>query len=263
MLESVSRTAITAADVVARDRLLAAVGGTLALHSTRNSHVPPIAASAFLHATWAALLAEPAVAAATETICVATLRARGRAVSARDCAQVMYAASASAHGSSNGLTAARHATETASLPRLLPRLLLRAPFALLAAALHLPALRGIWWLSRKLSQVPSDRAARAIVPGFYLMFAWYALLAMLLAFGLRVAGWSWLVVLPMTLLFIRLLPRLGDFAVASYHEWSGFRLAARVRRWSEQDRAAIRESMHTLESACASHIHGPEVSSLA
>ncbi len=243
LLESVSRTAITAADVVARDRLLAAVGGALAA----ERRVAPIAASAFLHSTWPAMLAEPRVATATDIICEATARAGGKPVSARDCALMLYAAG----------------ERIAGAPAWTGQLIARAPFALVAAALHLPALRFIWWLSRKISEVPSERAARAIVPGFYLMFGWYALLGALLAFGMAAAGWSWLVVLPTTLLFVRLLPRLGDFAVASYHEWSGHRLVRRVRQWSEQDRAAIQESMYTLQSACTPHIHGPAVSSLA
>lgn len=254
MLESVSRTAITAADVEVRDRFLAAAGGALAAGGP--GQMPPIVAGTPLHSTWPAVLAEPGVREAVDHVGALVERAGGRARSARDCARVMREAMhPNGNGNGNGTVAA------SSPPAVL--LALRAPFALVAAALHVPALRFIWWLSKRISLVASDRAARAIVPGFYLIFAWYALLGALLAWGMRLAAWSWLIIVPVIVLFIRLLPRLGDFAVASYHDWAGLRMARRVHRWAEGDRAAVRASMHTLQAACASHTHGPEVSILA
>lgn len=246
LLESVSRTAITASEIVARDRLLAAAGAARYVANIESGarRVAPIVSGIPLDAGWPTLLAEPGVAEAVDNVCDAAAKAGGRPVSARDCARVMMAASQPAPGFPTALV-------------------LRAPFALVAALPHALPLRGIWWLAKRISPLPSDRAARAIVPGFYLMFAWYALLGALLAAGLAATGWSWLVMLPASLLFVRLLPRLGDFAVAWYHEWSGHRLAQRVARWPEHDRAAIRLSMRTLQQACASHIHGPEVSSPA
>lgn len=246
LLESVSRTAVTAGEIVVRDRLLAAAAAALyrakVAAGARGS--APIVVGIPLDAGWPTLLAEPGVAEAVDIVCDAVVKADGRPVSARDCARVMLAASSDS-------------------PRFPFALVLRAPFALVAALLHVLPLRGIWGLAKRISPLTSDRAARAIVPGFYLMFAWYALLGALLAAGLMAAEWSWLVVVPASLLFMRLLPRLGDFAVAWYHEWSGHRLAQRVARWPEHDRAAIRLSMHTLQRACASHIHGPEVSASA
>jgi len=243
LLESVSRTAITAADIAMRDRLMAAAGAAISVNG-----VPPIVAAGRLHSLWPALMSDPRVAGATDAITDAVARVGGRPVSARDCATVLRAAGGS---------------DRSPPRRSFVGLAAQAPFALVAALLHLPALRFIWWRSRRISHGASDRAARAIVPGFYLMFAWYALLGVLLAAGLAAGGWSWLVIVPVALLFVRLLPRLGDFAIAWWHEWSAHRLARRVSRWPAAEHAALRDSMHTLQAACASHIHGPAVSPLA
>lgn len=238
LLESVSRTARTGAAAIDRDRLLAAMGGAIALGGQ-----PPIVAAATLHSAWPFLLLDQNVTRAADALCDFVERAGGKPVSARDCQAVIRA--------SSGEPAARWAT-----------LLLKGPVAMLGLMLHAPALRGIWWLSKRKSEALSDRAARAIVPGFYLIFAWYAVLGLVVAASLRATSGSWRIALPMALLFILAMPRLGDFSVAWYHEWLAFRLARRVQRWPEVDHAVIRHSMRTLQSAWASHIHGPDVSIL-
>ncbi len=74
--------------------------------------------------------------------------------------------------------------------------------------LHAPA----WWLLNRLAAKapnPADRMARRIVPGLYVMWAWYAVLAAVLALLGQLLPSPW----PLqVMVLLVLLPRLGDAA---------------------------------------------------
>ena len=139
------------------------------------------------------------------------------------------------------------------------RLLALSPIGLIGLAVHAPVFALIWWLSKRISLLQTDRAARAIVPGLYLMFVWYAALAVMIAFGLRASSWGAARPFPLVLLAVAMvvppLPRIGDIAVGWRHAWKAFRLHRRVLRWPESERAAIRTSAEALRAAWTSHLN--------
>jgi 1-acyl-sn-glycerol-3-phosphate acyltransferase len=248
MLEAVSRTAITATEAAERDRVVAAVGASIAEPGER-----PMAAAHRALVSWHRLAQDPDAAASIAALCDQTARAGGRGESAADCRRVIDAAVG--RGGAN-----------------LPHLILLAPLATVGLALHAIPFALSRWISGKVSETASDRVARTIVPGLYLMLVWYAVLALLLALALRTSSRTspdlavrWPPALAV-MTFVLLLPRLGDLAVVWRRELRAFRLERRVRRLSEDERAAIRTSAHTLHAAHAarvSHLHGSAVSVLA
>ena len=245
MLEAVSRNAITAVEAEERDRVLAAVGASIA-----RTGEPPMAAAHRVLPAWHRLARDAGAAAAVAELGRATALAGGRASSAADCRRVIDAASG--------------APGTSTL-----RLVALAPLGLVGLLLHAPVFRLSLLVSNRISETASDRAARTIVPGLYLMFVWYAVLVLLLAAALRMAPDSpvgWPVVLAAVTAFVLLLPRLGDLAVGWRRAVRAVRLERRVRRLPEHQRATIRTSAQTLQEAHAarvSHLHGSEVSVLA
>ena len=244
MLEATSRTAITAVEAVERDRTLAAMGASVIAEPNES----PMEAAHRVHAAWHRLRLDPANVQAVDTLCDGTGDAGGRPTSAADCQRVIQAASGASRDN-------------------LPRLIALAPLAATGLVLHAPAFAASRWISERVSEAPSDRAARTIVPGLYLMFVWYALLAALLALGLRrftdAAASSLPLVLVLVAGFVLMLPGLGDLAVAWRRELRAYQLDRRVRRLPESQRAAIRTSAHTLRAAWVSHLHGFAVSALA
>ena len=128
-------------------------------------------------------------------------------------------------------------------------LLLTAPFALPSLLLHAPLFRAIWRSAVHMSAELGDRAARAIVPGLYLVFVWYAMLALALISTLRLARVPWSSTLAVTVPFVALLPRLGDLAMNWYLRFQGYLLHRAVRRLSKVDRDQISQSMATLREA--------------
>ncbi|HYW30042.1 MAG TPA: lysophospholipid acyltransferase family protein [Gemmatimonas sp.] len=257
MMQGVCRTAPTTDEALQRDRILAAAGASIAAPEER-----PMAAAGRIHHGWARLAMHPLAASAASRICDATTAAGGSAVSALDCRRVLLAASEPHTGTTDAPDRRSH---DRSAPSPVWRLALQAPFAGLGFALHAPVFALISMLSRRLSTSNADVAARAIIPGLYLIFVWYAVLAAALAAALRWSPWGNGVAFPMVLLlvvgFLAALPRLGDAAIQWPREWMGHRLAARVRRLTEQQRADLRTSMRTLRDACASHIQDPAVTS--
>jgi 1-acyl-sn-glycerol-3-phosphate acyltransferase len=249
MLEAVSRTAITASEAGERDRTIATVGASIA-----RAGESPMAAAHRALATWHRLAQDPAANSAITLLGDATRRAGGQANSAADCRRVIDA--------TLGARPAR-----ALGPIALAAL---APLAVLGLAVHAPMFAASRLVSRRVSDATSDRAARTIVPGLYLMFVWYAVLALLLALALR-AGTpaEWPLVLAAVTGFALLLPRLGDLAVAWRRALRAVRLERRVRRLSEAERAAVRTSagrlhaLHEAHAAQVSHLHGSAVSVLA
>lgn len=105
-----------------------------------------------------------------------------------------------------------------------------APLALLGGLLHLPA----WALSRRLAMRnppdPNDIMARTFVPGLYVMVAWYTLLFALLLWILRTNAMPWSMALPMSTVFLLLLPKLGDFAMLWWDRWADRALARVLTR---------------------------------
>ena len=234
LIEGVSRTAVTVHEAEERERVLAAAGACLA-----EAGEAPIVAAGRVGKAWTFLQTDPTATAAVATIGATAERAGGRAVSARDCRRV--------------IDAARGGRKPGVL-----RLAALAPLALPGLAIHGPVFALIWWLSKRISRLRSDRAARAIVPGLYLMFVWYAILAMTLVLGVKATAWGAAWPLPLVLLAVAavvlVLPRLGDLAVGWRHELRAFRLHRRVRRWQESERAAIRASADALRAAWTSHL---------
>lgn len=138
-------------------------------------------------------------------------------------------------------------------------LVARAPVGLLGLALHGPIFALVWWLSRRISVLVTDRTARAIVPGLYLMFVWYLGLALVTVVGLRATSWGAARLTPLLSVLVgaavlAVLPRLGDAGVGWRHRWRAFRLHRRVQGWPERERAAIRFSTEALRAAWASHL---------
>jgi hypothetical protein len=247
MLEAVSRTAVTAAEAEERDRVVAAVGASIAAQGES-----PMAAANRVLADWRRLAQDAKAAAAVVGLCSATHLAGGRSTSAADCRRVIDAASG------------------ASGTRLLGSgavLLALAPVALFGIALHAVPFALSRSTSKRFSETASDRAARTIVPGLYLMFVWYAMLALVLAMLLGsfpASGSSpvaWPIVLAAVAAFTLLLPRLGDLAVAWRRDLRAVRLERRVRSMSDDERAAIRDSFTTLHAAHVAHVaHAASVS---
>jgi 1-acyl-sn-glycerol-3-phosphate acyltransferase len=107
-------------------------------------------------------------------------------------------------------------------------------------ALHAPA----WWLVDRLAAKapnPADRMARRIVPGLYVMWGWYAVLAAVLGLFGQLLPSPW----PLqVLVLLVLLPSLGDAAA----RW-------RERRRDDALRAQVDERIPNLapvvEAACA------------
>lgn len=104
-------------------------------------------------------------------------------------------------------------------------LIMTALPALLGGALHLPA----WALCRVVAMRnppdPDDVMARTFVPGLYIMVTWYALLFTLLLWVLRANDMAWSAALPVGVLFLMVLPKLGDFAMLWWDRWADRALA--------------------------------------
>lgn len=112
------------------------------------------------------------------------------------------------------------------------------PAAAIGWALTGPILPLVIALARRGSRARSDFVAACFVPGLYLVLAWWLLVALLAALLLATIGWSPLWALALLVA----LPRFGDLAMA-WKEWlRGWRLVARVHRWSTPQRQALREA---------------------
>ncbi len=270
LLESVSRTAPDAQAAAQRDKFIAAMssakwgatteagsrmragffnGWRVAPPATINSELTGTAAafdeSRWLDALrcgWAELLESAALVGAVGTIAAAVEQGGGVATSAGDCAIVMSAAGGG--GGRGGGSGEGRTTDIANRHALF--LLWTAPLAIPALLLHAPLFLAIWRSAVHLAADLGDRAARAIVPGLYLVIVWYAMLAVALISTLRLSRFSWGSTLTVTALFIVLLPRLGDLAVCWYHRLRRYLLHRAVRRLSKVDRDQITQSMATL-----------------
>lgn len=124
--------------------------------------------------------------------------------------------------------------------------LLAAPVALLGWVIHGPVFLVVRALADRKATVRTDVVARRFVPGLHVVAAWYLLLALVALTGLLVAGSAPLRALPLAALFVALLPRLGDLAVAQRHAWVAWRLIWRGRRWRAAERRALAEASATL-----------------
>lgn len=116
-----------------------------------------------------------------------------------------------------------------------------APLAAVAWTYHaLP-----FWLSRKIALKyapnPTDIAARTLLPGLYIMEAWYLLAPLALWFA-GLPGWL------VGVLFIAQ-PRLGDFALGWSDRARAVRLAGRVRGAGGDRRQSLRVARDELRAS--------------
>ncbi len=176
-------------------------------------------------------------------------RAGGMPVSPRDCARVIATAE---EGEADGV----RASAAAEWPSWLA-VVAATPFAVLGWITHGPIFSFIW---RRASATkdPTEIAARAMIPGLYLIFGWYVLLGALFMVGLGATAHAVWWGVPA----VMLLPRLGDVAVWWRDAVRAMRLRGRVRRWPEQERAAVRTTARALRAAWHSHLSSVAVKAL-
>jgi hypothetical protein len=225
---AVSRNNDSWADAGARDRLIASISAIAAPHN-----VPLLAYSAMVQRACSALVpqSEPVEwRTVSDPIAIAVDVAGGSKTSARDTARVLDAA---------GLF-----NPHAEWPSKMWMFFVAVP-ALLGLALHWPIWTVIKLIATKTAKTRADIAARAIIPGLYLIFLWYLVLGVGFALGIRATGDSPLWVIPA----VMLLPRLGDVALAWYDAWSALALKRRVKHWPHAQHANIRAAAERLHQA--------------
>jgi len=117
-------------------------------------------------------------------------------------------------------------------------------FALFGAMLHVLPWRVMLVLAGRLSQERCDYAARAMVPGTFVMLAWYLLLSVLPLPFLPVLLWP--VWVPVTW---GLIPRLGDIALDWWRDAKQVAFFSRVRRLSPAERDKLREALREMTAS--------------
>ena len=122
---------------------------------------------------------------------------------------------------------------------------LSAPVALVGLALHAPAHAAIWRHAHRIAADRAELVGKAFVTGVYFMVVWYATLGVALATLLYLVGASVWWAIPAVVL----LPRLGDVAVWWQDAVRALRLRARVMRWTDAERAQVREAANALRAA--------------
>ena len=117
--------------------------------------------------------------------------------------------------------------------------------ALVGLALHAPLWAAVRRTARHLTEVRTDYAAKAILPGLHLIFLGYLMLGGLFALALRAVGWSpwW------ALAAVVCLPWLGDLGLTWRDAVRSLRLRRRVRRWPAPDRAALSDAAARVRAA--------------
>ena len=246
-LLTVTRNAPTWELAQARDQLTALVG---ALRASRQTS--PLAAAAYVQHACAELLhtaindtsgadsvpQRSAIDAHAHLIDLAhrlsglVTRAGARPESPGDCARVLHAAGV------QEVTPCRPSSFVT---------VLSAPVALLGLALHAPAHAAIWRHAHRIAADRAELVGKAFVTGVYFMVLWYATLGVALATLLHLVGTSVWWAIPA----VMLLPRLGDVAVWWQDAVRALRLRARVMRWTDAERAQVREDANALRVAWA------------
>lgn len=235
---AVTRNSDNWIDAGCRDRLVAAVAATSAPHN-----VPLLAYSTMVQRACSALVAEASEVAERDTVvtdwrtcsdplAIAVELAGGCKSSARDTARVIDAA---------GLF-----NPQADWPSKMWMVFVAAP-AVVGLAIHAPVFAAIRLMARKTSKTRADLAARAILPGLYLILLWYLILGGVFALGIRATGDSPFWAIPAVMLF----PRLGDVALAWVDGLRAFALRARVKQWNASHRATVRATAEQIRLAWA------------
>lgn len=217
-LRSVTRNALTWEEAERRDRLVA-------VWSAASSN-DPLAAAPSLAPKAAQVTAN--TSASHDTVCPQTIadrlgdaveRAGGRSTSAID------------HGllrQGLGLTPSVRYASTLKLALMLP-------LAALGWLIHAAPWRLVAQMARKLTRERSDFAARSIVPGVFVLLAWYVLLSVVPLSALPMMLW------PVWLLGIWTLgPATGDAALWWQRARRAVVLTANVRRLPASERERLR-----------------------
>lgn len=239
-LLAVSRSSSTWQDAEARDLLVAAVAAVEATGGT-----PLLDVAARLQGRCGLLVEgkDPSQSGAeglivlwrtiTDDLAGFVRKARGIPTSARDCARVLDAA-----GVPN---------PQAQWPSWTRIVALAIP-AVVGLVLNGPLQVGVRRLALRAAMVRTDIVAWAIVPGLHLILLGYLVLGGLFALGFRAVSVPVWWAIPV----VMLLPRLGDLGLAWRDDVRAMRLRARVRRFPEADRAAIRAASERVQSAWTS-----------
>jgi hypothetical protein len=216
-----------------RDSLIAAVAGVLA---SRTEDVHEVAARVQRSCAAAASETNPtSVGELASEITQAVARAGAMGTSPRDVARVLSAA---------GVRAGRPEWPSRAVA------LAATPLAAIGWLIHGPAFVAIWSAAQRGARDRTEYVARAFVPGLYLILCAYVLAGGFLAALLLLTSWSswWAIV------FVPLLPRLGDVAVWWRDSTRAIGLRTRVMRWPASERAALCLAADALRVAWHSHL---------
>ncbi|AMW03699.1 hypothetical protein GEMMAAP_00260 [Gemmatimonas phototrophica] len=117
-----------------------------------------------------------------------------------------------------------------------------APAAAIGWLVHAPILALVYRVAKKGATARTDVVPRCFAPGLYLVIAWWLVVAVLVAVGLALAGWSplWALAVLVTL------PRFGDLAIRWGNWLKGWRLVRRARSWSTAERVGLGEAAEAV-----------------
>lgn len=235
LMSEVARTALTDVEADQRDATLAAAGGALADEwaETGPGAVPAVDFACAINEHWRSLVTDPDMAGAVESLTEGVRLVGGRPSDSDSYALMLEVCrSGGAHPRS----------AKASW-----RGIVEAPIGALGWAIHAPLWLAAWRLSHRVIEVPSDLAARTIVPGLYLAMLWYVLVTAAVAVLLRAAEWpAWL-----ALLLLVALPRLGDAGMRWRDAIRDLGMLRRTRALSPSDKDAVARAARVVTARIA------------
>jgi 1-acyl-sn-glycerol-3-phosphate acyltransferase len=133
-------------------------------------------------------------------------------------------------------------------------LLLTAPIAAIGWLIHAPLFAIVWRIALHFAESRAHRVGRAHLPGLYIVFGWYVLVAVVAALVLSKSGVSPLFSL---LLFMPLF-RLGDVAVKWRHGFVTWRFRRRVSRSGERVLCEFRDRYQRVRRTWDAMCHAPD-----